>query len=117
MSVTARRLTMKYWIKYSNGDLKEFDAFNDLEAEWYAHTEGDHVLEWGCVTCTDKTLDLTIRDEVAMCIAEIHDCKRGLTTATPRQYSRWWRVVRALVSALEEKEMREGSPTQNNGRT
>ena len=57
MSVTARRLTMKYWIKYSNGDLKEFDAFNDLEAEWYAHTEGDHVLEWGYVTSTPLRSD------------------------------------------------------------
>ena len=38
---------MKFWIKYTNGVETEFEAADLKEASWYAHNEGDHVLEWG----------------------------------------------------------------------
>lgn len=35
-----------YWIKYTDGTVREITLPED-EIDWYVHTEGDHVLEYG----------------------------------------------------------------------
>jgi hypothetical protein len=34
-------------------------------------------------------------------VSKLHDCKRGLSTATPADYNRWWRRMTALEAQLE----------------
>ena len=39
-------------------------------------------------------------------MGKLHDCKRGLDTATPSDYNRWWRertADRACIAELEAK--------------
>ena len=36
-----------YWFKYSDGSLRHA-AFDSKEtAAWFAHNEGDHLIDWG----------------------------------------------------------------------
>jgi len=36
--------------------------------------------------------------------SHLHDCKRGLSTATPKDYNRWWRERARLQTHIEELE-------------
>jgi hypothetical protein len=35
-------------------------------------------------------------------MSKLHDCKRGLATATPQDYNRWWRHIKALEQLANE---------------
>jgi hypothetical protein len=47
-----------YYFRYSDGKITQrlFDSHKD--ASWFAHNEGDHLIEWGRIneTTTDKSL-------------------------------------------------------------
>lgn len=38
---------IKYWIEYTTGEVRFFEAPSSQEAYWYVKMEGDHVLDYG----------------------------------------------------------------------
>ena len=38
---------MKYYFRYSDDNITILNFDDEHEASWYAHNEGDHLMEWG----------------------------------------------------------------------
>lgn len=41
---------MKYYFRYSDGNITFLNFDDEHEASWHAHNEGDHLMQWGEVT-------------------------------------------------------------------
>ena len=48
-------------------------------------------------------------------IKRLHDCKRGLSTATPDDYNKWWREMTRLKAVVDAARRYRNSRSYPNG--